>query len=116
MPDGCSKDKLCIPPDLFYGASSVVQGEDTAVSVNEALNCSTPLVGIIPKNIFKNNKNKVDRRCFVKRWASLFYLIENYYIFYQIKILRRMHTRAIRKCRLHDRARRESSASGTLCY
>ncbi len=26
----------------------------------------------------------------------------------------RMRTRAIRRCRFHDRARRESSASGTL--
>ena len=68
MPDGCSKDKLCIPPDLFYGASSVVQGEDTAVSVNEALNCSTPLVGIIPKNIFKNNKNMSCENTFYKQY------------------------------------------------
>ena len=66
MPDGCSKDKLCIPPDLFYGASSVVQEGDTAVSVNEALNCSTPLVGIIPKNIFKNNKNMSCENTFYK--------------------------------------------------
>lgn len=57
LPGGGNKDRLCIPPDLFYGASTETQGIDSLVSVDEALDCSTPLVGIIPKNIFKNNKN-----------------------------------------------------------
>lgn len=45
-------NKLCIPPDLFYGAS-----QTTSVEYQYALNCRTPIQGIIPKNIFMYNRN-----------------------------------------------------------
>lgn len=48
------QNKLIIPPDLFYGLKSQLTSGN---GVNYALNCATPLNGIIPKNIFKNSKN-----------------------------------------------------------
>lgn len=51
-------NKLIVPPDLFYGAS--VSALNTygrqIISLNNALNCSTPLQGIIPRNLLKNCK------------------------------------------------------------
>lgn len=44
-------DALCIPPDLFYGAS-----QTGSVEYQYALNCATPLQGVIPSNIFKYNR------------------------------------------------------------
>ena len=45
-------NKLCIPPDLFYGAS-----QTASVEYQYALNCQTPIQGIIPKNIFMYNRS-----------------------------------------------------------
>ena len=42
---------LCIPPDLFYGVS-----QTGSVEYQYALNCATPLQGVIPPNIFKYNR------------------------------------------------------------
>ena len=53
-------NKLIIPPDLFYGlVSSIISGSDSDYSwgVTEALACTSRLNGIIPENIFKNNRN-----------------------------------------------------------
>lgn len=47
-----SANKLCIPPDLFYGASQT--GE---IEYKYALNCKTPIQGIIPENIFRYNRS-----------------------------------------------------------
>ena len=47
---GNEMNKLCIPPDLFYG---VKQTGD--VYYDYALNCTTPLQGIIPEHIFSHN-------------------------------------------------------------
>ena len=52
-------NKLIIPPDLFYGLKSVIDSSqiyNLSQGVQKALMCRTPLNGIIPKNIFKNNK------------------------------------------------------------
>lgn len=56
------KNKLCIPPDLFYGAASTIisDGNNGILSYNNALNCSTPLNGIIPEHIFKNKNGTVN--------------------------------------------------------
>ena len=55
-------NKLCIPPDLFYGAASIIKpdGNNGILSYNNALNCATPLNGIIPENIFKNKNGTVN--------------------------------------------------------
>lgn len=52
-------NRLIIPPDLFYGLISNISSTtqyDSSQGVKYALACSTPLNGIIPTNIFKNNK------------------------------------------------------------
>lgn len=54
-----SKDKLIIPPDLFYALRANISSTgqyDLSHGVASALACTTPLNGIIPKNIFKNSK------------------------------------------------------------
>lgn len=53
------KNKLIIPPDLFYGLASVIENTQTydmSYGVYKALSCKTPLNGIIPENIFKSNR------------------------------------------------------------
>ena len=57
LPSGGNKDRLCIPPDLFYSATTTPGESDALVSAENALRCSTQLCGIIPKNIFKSNTN-----------------------------------------------------------
>ena len=56
------KNKLCIPPDLFYGAALTItsDGNNGILSYNNALNCATPLNGIIPEHIFKNKNGTVN--------------------------------------------------------
>lgn len=56
------KNKLCIPPDLFYGAALNItsDGNNGILSYNNALNCATPLNGIIPEHIFKNKNGTVN--------------------------------------------------------
>ena len=52
-------NKLIIPPDLFYGLNATIDSTDTydrSQGVYKALSCNTPLNGIVPTNIFKNNK------------------------------------------------------------
>lgn len=51
-------NKLCIPPDFFYGAATSIpiDGNNGVQTYDYAFNCSTPLVGIIPEHIFSKNK------------------------------------------------------------
>ena len=54
-----SKDRLIIPPDLFYGLASTIDNTgtyDSSEGVYKALSCKTPLNGIIPKNVLKSNR------------------------------------------------------------
>ena len=54
-----SKDRLIIPPDLFYGLASTIDSTgtyDSSEGVYKALSCKTPLNGIIPKNVLKSNR------------------------------------------------------------
>jgi hypothetical protein len=54
-----SKDRLIIPPDLFYGLASTIDSTgtyDLSEGVYKALSCKTPLNGIIPKNVLKSNR------------------------------------------------------------
>lgn len=49
------KDKLIIPPDFFYCLSSDTTQQQSN-GVQKTFQCKDALQGIIPKNIFKNNK------------------------------------------------------------
>ena len=58
-PEQICYNKLIIPPDLFYGLNATIDSTDTynrSQGVYKALSCNTPLNGIVPTNIFKNNK------------------------------------------------------------
>lgn len=55
-------NKLCIPPDLFYGTANVIpnDGNNGVLQYDYALACTTTLQGIIPEHIFsKNNAGSV---------------------------------------------------------
>lgn len=52
-------NRLIIPPDLFYCLKATIDSTytyDRSQGVYKALSCETPLNGIIPTNIFKNNR------------------------------------------------------------
>lgn len=53
-------NKLIVPPDLFYGLKSTILATgdyDLSQGIYRALCCNTPLNGIIPKNLLKNNRS-----------------------------------------------------------
>lgn len=60
-------DSLIVPPDLFYGLSRTIINTadyDYSQGVYRALYTTTPLIGIIPQNLLKANKQVDCRRLF----------------------------------------------------